>query len=266
MSRAFVTGGSGLIGGALVDALVGRGDEVVALARSDDAARALAARVARVARADLLDEGALAEAMRGSELAFHVAGVNTLCTTDPAELLAVNVAGARAVARAAARAGVGRLVHTSSAAVLGEPAGAVGHEDSPHRGWYLSPYERSKHEGERAVLAVAEEAEGLDVVCVNPASVQGPGRAGGTARLLLAAIDGRLPVVVDTRLSVVDLADCVEGHLLAARHGAPGRRYALCGATLTTGEALALLREVTGATARPRTVPPAVLVALGAAV
>ena len=98
--------------------------------------------------------------------------------------------------KAAAAAGVPRLVLTSSAATLGEAPGTVGREDTVHRGWYLSNYERSKTEGERAALAAGREA-GIEVVSVNPSSVQGPGRAGGTGRFLLAFLDGRLKVFVE---------------------------------------------------------------------
>jgi dihydroflavonol-4-reductase len=261
--RVFVTGGSGLIGGALVDRLVAGGEQVVALARSDAAAAGLAARGAEVVRGDLLDEAALAAGMRGSAVAYNVAGVNTLCPTDAAPLYRVNRDGARAVVRAAAAAGVRRLVHTSSAATLGEPEGMVGVEDSPHRGYYLSDYERSKTEGEQAVLEEAGRT-GLDVVCVNPSSVQGPGRTGGTGRILLALLDRRLPVFIDTRISVTDIADTVEGHVLAAERGAGGRRYVLCGATMTTAEAFALLSRVSGRVVRPRIVPAAVASAAGA--
>jgi dihydroflavonol-4-reductase len=254
VSRVFVTGGSGLLGGALVEALVGRGDEVVALARSDATAAALAARGARVARGDVFDEAALARGMDGCELAFHVAGVNTLCVEDPEPMRRVNVDGAATAVRAAARAGVRRLVHTSSAATIGEPPGTVGTERTVHRGWYLSWYERTKTEGERAALATAREA-GQDVVCVNPSSVQGPGRASGTGRFLLAFLDGRLRVFVDTQVSLVDIGDCVQGHLLAGERGAPGERYLLNGMTLSIAEALALAAEVAGVRRRPRLVP-----------
>jgi dihydroflavonol-4-reductase len=261
--RVFVTGGTGLIGGALVDRLLGRGDAVVALARSDASAGALAARGAEVVRGDLLDEAALAAGMRSSAVVFNVAGVNALCPTDPAVLYRVNRDGARAVVRAAAAAGARRLVHTSSAATLGEAAGTVGTEDSPHRGSFLSDYERSKTEGERAVLEEAART-GVDVVCVNPSSVQGPGRTGGTGRILLALLDRRLPVFIDTRISVTDIADAVEGHVLAAERGDPGRRYVLCGATLTSAEAFALLSRVSGREVRPRIVPSGVARAAGA--
>jgi dihydroflavonol-4-reductase len=191
--------------------------------------------------------------------------VNTLCPSDPAELEIVNVAGAACVARAAAAAGLGRLVHTSSAATIGEPRGAIGREDAEHRGWYLSDYDRTKHAGERAVLEIAAR-EGLEVVCVNPASVQGPGRATGTAKMLLAQLDGRLKVFVDTRFSVVDIDDCTRGHLLAAERGTSGERYLLCGATLTSEEALGLLERLSGRRERPRFIPAAVAPPLAGAV
>jgi len=75
-------------------------------------------------------------------------------------------------------------------------------------------------------------------VAVNPSSVQGPGRATGSARLLLEVMNGRLPILVHTTISVVDLADCATGHVLAETRGTPGQRYLLSGATLTTPEAV----------------------------
>jgi dihydroflavonol-4-reductase len=245
VTPVFLTGGSGLIGGALATHLVERGDEVVAMARSDAAERKLAAGGARVVRGDVLDEDAMAAGMAGCGVAYHVAGINTMCPTDPSQLFHVNVRGAEAAVRAAARAGVQRVVLTSSAASLGEASGTVGSEASPHRGSYLSYYERSKHEGERAAFEAARRA-GVELVAVNPSSVQGPGRASGTGRILIAYLNGRLPAFLDTRISLVDIADCVEGHLLGAERGVPGERYVLSGATLSSREALELVAEVSG--------------------
>ena len=257
MTHAFVTGGSGFVGGALVARLVERGDEVVALARSDEAERALTARGARVVRGDVLDEDAMASGMDGCALVFHVAGINTMCPDDPAALFHVNVRGAEAAVRAAARAGVPRVVLTSSAASLGEAEGTVGREDSPHRGSFLSVYERSKHEGEVAAFAAARRA-GVDLVSINPSSVQGPGRAGGTGKIMIAYLNGRLRAFVDTTISIVDIADCVEGHLRGAERGQPGERYLLNGATLTSGEALEIVFELSGVRHDVRFLPPPV--------
>jgi len=265
VTRAFLTGGSGLIGGALATRLVERGDELVALARSDAAERALAARGARVVRGDLLDEDALAAGMAGCALVYHVAGINTMCPSDPAALIDVNVRGAESAVRAAARAGVPRVVLTSSAAALGEAQGSVGREDSPHRGSYLSVYERSKHEGEIAAFAAARRA-GIELVAINPCSVQGPGRARGTGRILIAYLNGRLRAFVDTQISVVDIADCVEAHLLGGARGRDGQRYVICGATIGAREALEIVSELSGVRHRVRLLPPPAARAAGALV
>jgi dihydroflavonol-4-reductase len=263
VSRVFVTGGSGVVGGALVAALVQRADDVVALVRSDAAAAVVRDRGAHtVVRADLFDEARLATAMAGCAVVYHVAGVNTMCVADPAPMLHANVDGAVSVVRAAAAAGVPRLVLTSSSATLGEAPGTVGREDTVHRGWYLSNYERSKTLGERAALAAGGEA-GIEVVSVNPSSVQGPGRSGGTGRFLLAFLDGRLKVFVRTHISLVDIDDCAQGHILAAQRGAAGERYLLNGFTLEITEALTLAARVAGVDARPRLVPRGVAVTGG---
>jgi dihydroflavonol-4-reductase len=254
VTRTFITGGTGLIGTALVTRLLERGDEVVALARSDAAAATLDARGAQIVRGEAYDEDALTRGMDGCSQAFNVAGINTLCVEDSAEMERVNVGGAVAAVRAAARAGVARLVHTSSAATLGEEPGTIGRETTPHRGWYLSTYERTKTEGERAAMANAREL-GQDLVCVNPSSVQGPGRTGGTARFLLAFLDGRLKVFVPTNISLIDIDDCVSGHLLAAERGVAGERYVLNGFALPIRDALALAGDVAGVQQKPRLLP-----------
>ena len=192
--------------------------------------------------------------MAGCSVIYNVAGVNTLCVDDPEPMLRTNIAGPPVVVRAAARAGVARIVHTSSAATIGEASGVIGREDTPHRGWYLSTYERSKTEGEQAVFEAGRQ-HGVEVVCVNPSSVQGPGRAGGTARFLLAYLDGRLKVFVPTNVSLIDISDCAEGHVLAAERGVAGERYLLNSIALSITEALALAGDVAGVSGKPRMLP-----------
>ena len=250
-----VTGGTGVLGRALVERLLDTGSRVKGLARSDASADGLAALGAEPVRGDVLDLDSVAVAMRGCEIVYHAAGANAFCLRDPSPLFQVNVRGSENVVRGAAQAGVRRLVYTSSAATLGEASGTIGVEESTHRGWFLSDYERSKFEAEQAVFAAAREA-GLDVVSVNPASVQGPGRATGSAKLLLDFLNGRIPAVVDSRLSLVDITDCTEGHLLAGSRGTPGERYVLSGATLSVREGLALVAGVVGIDRPVRTLPP----------
>lgn len=258
-----VTGGSGFVGGALVRRLAADGLEVRALARSAEAAARVETLGARAVRGDVTDRASIVAAARGCALVFHVAGVNAMCGNHEAEMHRVNVEGSANAVRAAAAAGVARLVYTSSAASIGERRGTTGREASPHRGWFLSEYERSKFLAERAVFDAARAA-GLEVVAVNPASVQGPGRTTGTARLLMAAATSRFAPIVNTSVSLVDVDDCTEGHLRAAERGAPGERYVLCGAALTTRNLMELLPRATGRRRRVVVLPGALVSLAGA--
>lgn len=243
-----------MVGRAVVRHLVATGRPVRALARSDGAAAALRQAGAEPVRGDVLDLESLVAAMRGRAVSYHVAGINHLCTRDPVAMHRVNVDGSVNCVRAAARAGVGRIVYTSSAATLGEARGTVGREDSPHRGWFLSTYERSKFEAEQAVRALAAQ-EGVELVSLNPSSVQGPGRASGTGQVLVLYLRGRLRVWPDATISLVDIDDCAAGHLLGEARGAAGERYVLNGATLGTEELAAAMRQVAPSIRPPRRLP-----------
>lgn len=247
--RVALTGGSGVVGRPLVRHLVEGGHQVQALARSAGSALTLERLGARPMSGDVLDRDSLLPLVAEADRVFHVAGVNEMCSKDPRHMDRVNIEGTRNVVSACRAAGVGRLIHTSSAATIGERAGTVGSETSPHRGSYLSRYERSKHLAEQALF---DECGDLDVVAVNPSSVQGPGRASGTGRLILDLLNGRLPVLVESRVSIVDIDDCARGHVLAAERGVPGERYLLSGASFGMAEVLDLLAEVTGRRYRPR--------------
>ena len=202
----------------------------------------------------MLDADSLIRASQGCSVVYHAAGVNAFCLADPAPMERVNVDGSGNVIAAAAAAGVGKVVYTSSAAAIGEAHGTVGSENSAHRGSFLSAYERTSTWPNGGCCKRAAEL-GVDVVCVSPSSVQGPGRLHGTARLLLAYLNGTMKFLVNTRISFLDIADCTTGHLLAEQHGKPGERYILNGATFTTREMIALVASITGVTRRVRWLP-----------
>ena len=254
MPDALLTGGTGFIGGALLRRLVADGRSVRALVRSDEGREAVETAGAEAVDGDVTEPDSLPAAMADCATVFHVAGLNAMCLRNPLRLEQVNVDGSVAVVHAAADAGVSRVVYTSSAASIGEPHGEVGTETTAHRGWYVTSYERSKHLAEVAVFEAARE-RGIDVVAVNPSSVQGPGRVGGTARLLIKYLDGSLRYAVRSRMSLVSIDDCVEAHLLAERSGTPGERYLINGAVLTVEEAVALLGAITREKRRVRYLP-----------
>lgn len=255
-----ITGATGFVGGAILERLVARGRTVRALTRSAEGEAALRAAGAEPVRGDILAPGTLEAAMAGCAVVYHVAGANAFCLPDPSILYRMNVDGTRNVVAAAGPAGVRRVVYTSSAATIGEAHGAVGREDTPHRDEFLSHYERSKWEAEIVAFATARDV-GVELVSVNPSSVQGPGRTKGTAKLLIGYLNGTLKALIDSRMSVVDIADCAEGHLLAEERGVAGERYILSGATLTVREAVELMGRVAGVTHSPRVLPPRVAMA-----
>ncbi len=233
--------------------LVGSGIDVRGLARSEAAAASVIRNGGTPVMGDLSDDEALRSGMSGCDIVYHVAGVNTMCPGDPGVMYRVNVDLVRAVVRAAADAGVRRIVLTSSAAAIGEPAGTVADERTPHTGRFLSNYARSKYLGERAFFDEATRRE-IEAVAVNPSSVQGPGRADGSALLLRYALGTRRPVVIDTTLSIVDIDDTARAHLAAAIRGRPGQRYLISGASVGIREAVATLGE-----AADRLIDPIVL-------
>jgi dihydroflavonol-4-reductase len=195
-----------------------RGDDVVALARSDAAAAKLAERGAEVVRGDTLDEDALAPAWRLRARLPRRRRQHAL-PDRPGALFHVNVRGAETAVRAAARAGVAaRRAH-----LVGRDArrGArhVGTRGLAAPRLVPVVYERSKHEGEIAALAAARAPASSS--CRQPVLGPGPG-----ARRRHRPDPDRLPqrrlkVFVDTNISLVDIRDCVEGHLLAAERGRP---------------------------------------------
>lgn len=248
-----MTGGSGVVGRAVVRHLVESGEEVWALARSARSFDILESLGAKVVAGDVLDFDAVTRLVERRQRVFHIAGVNELCSKDPEMMWKVNVEGSTTVLEASIRSGVTRFIHTSSAVTVGEPKGSVGTETSQHRGYFLSEYERSKTVAEQLVLDRAGE---IDVISVNPSSVQGPGRSTGTGAIFLAIARGSLPFLVDTTISLLDIDDCARGHLLAAERGRTGRRYILSGPTLTVREAVRLLDQQTGRRRSPWFIRP----------
>lgn len=222
---AFVTGGSGFIGGALVRRLVADGARVRALARSDDSAGLVADHGAYAVRGDLDDVGAITTGMRGCEVAFHCAA--TLGDWgDTAEFEPGNVEGTRNVLEAARRAGVRRVVHvgTEAALLAGEPLAMVD-ESAPLRPDSPALYSATKARAEQVVLDAA--TEDLETVVVRPLLVWGP----GDTTILPALVDlvdkGRFAWIARGRhmTSTTHVDNFVEGLLLAAERGKSGSAY-----------------------------------------
>jgi dihydroflavonol-4-reductase len=258
-NRIMITGGTGFVGGLVLSRLVADGRQVRALVRRPVDRERLPDPRVELALGQLEDEESLARAADGCEVVYHLAGLNQLCLADPTPLYRVNVEGTRRMLEAARRAGVRRVVHTSSAATLGGDGSSVLDETAAPPAEFTSHYARSKFEAEQLAL----DFRGVEVVAVNPSSVQGPGRTTGTATVFIGYLNGRLPFDLPARFGVCYTRDCVDGHLLAETKGRAGQRYVLNTATVTNSEAIDLIAVIAGLADRPRTLP--LPVAMGAA-
>ncbi|MBO0734570.1 MAG: NAD-dependent epimerase/dehydratase family protein, partial [Methylocapsa sp.] len=224
-SPVFITGASGFIGSAVLHQLVASGFDVTALIRRDSPRHHLPGGGVRFVEGDVRDRDSIASAMAGARYVFHAAANYRLWALGQKEIFATNVTGTRIVVEEALRAGVERVVYTSSVATLalccdGRPAdeSVPAAEKSA-----ICAYKRSKIAAERLVLAMIAD-QGLPAVIVNPSAPVGPRdvRPTPTGRLILEAAAGRVPAFVDTGLNLVHVDDVASGHLAALRRGAIG--------------------------------------------
>jgi nucleoside-diphosphate-sugar epimerase len=266
VERAFVTGGSGFVGGALVRRLVGDGIAVRGLARSSAAAEALRALGAEPASGDLSDRAALAAAAAGCDVAFHCAALAAEWGPK-AEFEAANVQGTRNVLAACRSAGVPRLVHVSSEAVLlaGDPL-VVADEHAPLRFDSRASYPATKARAEAAVLQGGGRY--FETVVVRPRLVWGPGDTTVLPQIAEAVRTGRFAWISGGRhlTSTTHVDNAVEGLVLAARRGDPGGVYFVTdGAPVVFREFVTALLATRGVRAPARSVPAPVARALASA-
>ena len=246
--RAFVTGGTGFIGSAIVRALLEDGTAVRALVRPGASRENLADLTIETREGDLSDPDALARDVDGCQEVYHCAALYAFWAKDSREFYRANVEGTANILRAAARAGADRIVYTSSVATVttrfgeaGDESGSVKVEDAPGH------YKRSKILAEAEALRLHRE-EGVPVIVTNPSAPVGPRdvKPTPTGRMIVDFLHGRMPAYVDTGLNVVDVDDVGRGHVLAARRGRPGERYILGGEDMELIDIFRALEELTG--------------------
>ena len=225
MPLAFVTGGSGFVGGRLVGRLVADGWTVRGLARSDAAAAVVQGRGAEPVRGDLDDLHALAAGVRGADACFHAAA-KVADYGAWADFRRINVDGTRNVMRACREAGVPRAVHVGTEAVLLDGRPLV-HADETHPLAFRSkaPYSRSKALAEQVVLE--ESRDGFEAVVVRPRFVWGRGDTTLLPVLVDSVRSGRFRWIGGGRhlTSITHVDNVVEGVVLAAAKGRPGGVY-----------------------------------------
>jgi dihydroflavonol-4-reductase len=191
---------------------------------------------------DIRDPETVARAVAGCEAVVHVAALYSYWRADAPAMGEVNVGGTRNVLEAATRAGVRRVLVTSSSATCGPVPGRPATEADRPPEWELSiPYKRTKLAAERLALAAARQ--GQDVLCVNPTTVIGPGDAQPTpsGKMIRDLVEGRIHGYLRRAgLNVVSVADVARGHVMALERGRAGERYILGGEDVWLRDAFAI--------------------------
>jgi dihydroflavonol-4-reductase len=268
-SQILITGATGFIGRQLTRDLITLGRAVRILARSRRKARALFGGDVETCPGDLADAGSVAQACRGVETVYHIAGGYRFGLRHRRELWRTNVEGTETVLRAAADAGVGRVVHLSSAGVLMQANGQLPADtpldetDFPAHAPRFSAYKASKWHAEQRVLAWA--ARGLPVVIASTTCPIGRGDElpTPTGRMILDFLQGRFPFYCHTGLNFIGIGDLSRGLQRVAEEGRAGERYLLSDENLWLKEFLDLLAHETGRPAPAMCLPGALIRLIG---
>jgi dihydroflavonol-4-reductase len=251
-----VTGASGFVGSAIAAAFRNAGNPVRVLIRASSPRTNLDPRD-EIAIGDLLDQASLASALQGVRYLIHTAADYRLWAPSPDEILRSNVEGTRIIMAEALRAGVERIVYTSSVATFDLRHGGLADETRhlPHTE-AIGAYKRSKIIAEDVVADMVAR-EKLPAVIVNPSTPIGPRdvKPTPTGRIIIEAASGRMPAFIETGLNFVHVDDVAAGHLAALTRGRIGERYILGGENVSLRQMLLDIAAIVGRRTRPLRLP-----------
>ncbi len=246
--KVLITGGAGFLGQNLAKALLAKDHTVRLLVRGDQAKKSVAHLKVETVHGDLGDEASLEVACEGQEILFHTAGVISYNPQKNDLMYRTNVLGTKNIAQAALRAGIKRMIHTSSTAAIGvntDPS-ALMDENSPFNARKLKlAYFDTKYDAEQELLNFV--GKGLDAVIINPGSLMGPGDTRRYEQTYPGLIyKYKPPFLMHGGINYVDVNDVVQGHLLAMEKGRKGERYILGGENLSFAQLIQRTNMIIG--------------------
>lgn len=246
--KTLVTGATGFIGAALVRQLLEQGDSVRVLVRPKSDHRNLEGLRVEIVYGSLEDLDSLQTALKDCKRLYHIAAHYSLWSPDPTVFYRINVEGTKSLLETAWKAGVERIVYTSTVGALGiHPDGLPATEETPvSLEDMVGHYKRSKFLAEQAVLEMARQ--GFPVVIVNPSAPVGPRdiKPTPTGQMIVDYLKGRMWAYLDTGMNLVDVEDVARGHILAMEKGRVGEKYILGNRNMTLFEIFQILGRITG--------------------
>ncbi len=265
-----VTGGTGFIRRRLLPQLLDRRERIRVLVRPQSVSRLSAGASTEIVVGDMTDAAVVTRAVEGCEVVIHLAALRDRWHLDSFAFERANVVGTRTVLEAALVEGVQKVLHVSTALVLGPSQGKPKDEgDQGSLTSFVNEYQRTKFLADMEAQQL--RAKGLPVVTLFPTITYGPSTVRGESPvtdIALAFARGRFMPLIGTgvhRRNMVYVDDVVDGLLLALDRGPSGAGYILGGENRSPREFLALLGELTGRSVSPWPIPIWVARAIGRA-
>ncbi|HJQ83658.1 MAG TPA: NAD-dependent epimerase/dehydratase family protein [Candidatus Binatia bacterium] len=268
MKPTLVTGANGHVGNNLCRELVGRGERVRAMIRPGADPAPLGGLDVEIVRGDIMDPGSSASAVDGCGRVYHVAAGFLMWSRDPErDIIRPSVEGTRHVLEAAAKAGVEKVVYTSSSGTIGHGGSAARPLDErdtntePH-----THYLRGKIAAEKEAFAIAKRT-GLAMTSIHPGLILGPRfwKTSESVAQVVQFVNQGAPAYFDGGFSVVDVEDVAHGAVLAMEKGANQERYILAGENVTVKQMFDIMAELTGLKAPAMKLPVPLLRVLAGA-
>ena len=244
--KAFVTGGSGHVGGNLVRELLSRGYQVDCLVRSDT--RALDNLDVNFVKGDMLNPKEIAPLMTDSDVVFHSAAFVAVEKIQEDLMHKINVEGSRSIATAAVESGVKKIVHFSSVhAFEQQPTSEPLVEARPLvTDPKALPYDRTKAEAQKVVLGYRDQ--GLEVNVIHPTGIIGPYdfKPSRMGEVLRDIANGNMPFAINNGFNWVDVRDVAKSAVNCVDMGVDGQNYILPGHWASIPHLSTLIKQITG--------------------
>jgi dihydroflavonol-4-reductase len=249
MRPTLVTGANGHVGNNIIRLLTRRGEPVRAMMRSSADPAPLEGLDVEVVYGDILDPADVARAVEGCGRVYHTAAGFLMWATDPEHaIIRPSVDGTRNVMKAAAKAGVEKVLYVSTSGTVGfSPTPDTRRTEADYNKAANTPYFIGKIAAEREAFAIGER-EKLPVTAINPGLILGPRfwKASESIKQVLDLLNNSMPVYFDGGVGVVDVEDVANGALLAMERGSDRERYIVSGENVTWKQLMGLVAETAG--------------------
>lgn len=258
-----ITGATGYIGTHLTQKLVQEGNAVRMLSRNPPSFHHP---LIEVVEGDILDKRSLQKAMKNISQVYHLAAYARLWAKDPQIFYQINVDGTQNVVDAVKLAGVKKILHTSTAGVLGPSDHTPIHEEHKRSIPFFNVYEETKAIAEDIIRSFVQQ--GGQATIVNPARIYGPGLdsvSNPVTKIIELYLKGKWHIIPGSGNDLGSygyIEDVVYGHIQAMEKGRNGERYILAGVNLRFNELIAWIKEISGIERRLYRIPFSVLKAV----